>query len=354
MSKLNKLFMRADGDKWAHPELEDIFEMLKNSPDVLGLYLNPEVPFEKRVEEIKKVDEAEAARRIPMDPSRVEYYQAPPCVEEPDGPEAPVVVVYPKEKQKKMPVLFYVAGGGMYRCSINPNYFMMLADQFGCVLVGVQYRTGTQAKYPAAINDLHAGYQWVLDNAKELGFNANRIVIRGISSGSHLGVSLCFRLKRYDIHPRGCIVEGSFMDNRPIHPSSKNMSPSWDGRATWYSGIHYLGMTNFPQYETPEMFPNLATPEECVGLAPMFIHADGEEAGVDSCRDFASKLTQAGVFNELHCWGGSCHISVTMLEMMKPESDYGKRYRSVVNGNIRDCFQYDLRRMWINDVINEE
>lgn len=81
------------------------------------------------------------------------------------------------------------------------------------------------------------------------------------------------------------------MDNRPIYPSSKNMNPTWDGRTTWYSGIHYLGIDSFPQYETPEMFPNLAEPEECIGLVPIFIHADSDDAGVDSCRDFATKLT---------------------------------------------------------------
>lgn len=237
----------------------------------------------------------------------------------------------------------------MWGCCIEPDSWWTMADRYNCVLVAPRYRTAFQAKYPGALNDLHAGYEWMLENAKELNINTDKIVLTGGSSGSNLILSLAHRLKRYGYRPRSCVAIASFTDNRPIFRSSSFINNGWDGRSQWLSSMEYLGRDNVSAFNTPEMYPNYATPEECIGLCPTFIHTDSEDAGVDGCRDYASKLAMAGVYNELHCWGGSSHAELKGAADNDPTSEYGKRYQSVLDGNFLDCIKYDLRRSWIEE-----
>ena len=54
-----------------------------------------------------------------------------------------------------------------------------------------------------------------------------------------------------------------------------------------------------------EAFPGRATVEECVGLPPTFIHAMINDNGLDQTSEYISKLSAAGVYCEMHAWGGS-------------------------------------------------
>ena len=208
-----------------------------------------------------------------------------------------------------------------------------------------RYRTIFDGKYPAAINNLHAGYQYVVEHAEDLAINPDKIVLYGASSGSNLILSLTFRLKRYGYSPRGCIADCCFADHRPIYATSTIQSGgNWDGKCQWLSSMEYLGANDIAWADDPEMYPMYATAEDCVGLYPIFMHPDSEEASSGSCRAFIDVLSKAGVYNELHLRGGSCHAAIyTPLD----ESEYAQRFTSIVDGNIKDCMKYDLRRCWI-------
>ena len=115
-----------------------------------------------------------------------------------------------------------------------------------------------------------------------------------------------------------------------------------------HSLLDRLGANNHPMYRTAEMFSDCADIEGCLGLCPTFIHSEAEEGGSDSCRSYSSKLTMAGVYNELHIWGGITH-GIMAFFLAVPESGYARRVRDAVFGNIRDCFTYDLRRSFIKE-----
>jgi len=58
----------------------------------------------------------------------------------------------------------------------------------GYVCIGSQYRLGTQAKWPAQIEDVKAAIRWTRANAASLGIDPARIVIAGYSAGGHLAL----------------------------------------------------------------------------------------------------------------------------------------------------------------------
>lgn len=359
MENLDKLDVRISAKKWAHPELEGIWNMFDPEAGgtdlrgrILGTIYNFDIPQEERLASAVAEKEASAAA-MGLDgplPENAERFEAPGCPEDPDAPEVEMTVVYPEgiTRKKGLKAVYYMMGGGLYATYVNIPSFTAMANQLGCAVVVPAYRVGLEAPYPAAMNDLHAGYQWMVGKADELGVNPDRVVLYGTSSGSHLALSLAHRLKRYGYSPRGCVVESSFADNRPIYPTSK-IEGCWDSSCTWASAVQYLGANSRMQEQSPEMFPNSCAPEDCVGLCPTFIHGDVEEGSWPGFTSYCQKLTQAGVFNEFHCWGGSNHGGMMNLANMDIEKPLAQRYRAVVFGNINDCLTYDLRRAWVRD-----
>lgn len=144
----------------------------------------------------------------------------------------------------------------------------------------------------------------------------------------------------------------SHVDNRPIYPTS-NITNGNDYNADllWRSSLEYLGASTFPAKLNGEAYPIYATAGETVGLCPVFIHMDGEESNEAGIHAYAPILQEAGVYHEIHIWGGSDHAALNQFIASDASSPYGDRHKSIVYGNIRDCWQYDLRRMWIQDLV---
>ena len=123
------------------------------------------------------------------------------------------------------------------------------------------------------------------------------------------------------------------------------------------SARQYLGKLNNSVDVPAECFPGRATVEECVGLPPTFIHAMANDNGTDQAYEYASKLAAAGVYVELHNWGGSQHCSLTtaanVLDKDDPTAEYAQLFNAVCAKEFKDMFEYDLRRPWTVEEYNE-
>lgn len=355
MNEVKKLRDRSNAEKWAHPELADVYTANSSMDDVIGgLIYNQDTPkAERKVQTEQVLAALAAATEDPDNPFELpsETLHVPGCPEEPET-EAELLIFRPTStKKRKLPVVYGIPGGGMFTCMLDAAAYWRYADIFNAVVVCPRYRTVFTAPYPAALNDMHAGYKYVVDHAEELGINPDKIVITGASSGSNQAISLAFRLKRYGYKPRGVVTECGFTDFRPIFPTSPILQGgSWNSKLQFLAGLEYIGGNNVAWADDPEMMPNLATVEDCIGLCPVFMHGDAEEANSASNADFMGKLSQAGVYNEFHNWGGCNHSAIfnTVLGSDPDELEgYPARYFNVVKGNIQDCFKYDLRRTWI-------
>jgi acetyl esterase len=61
-------------------------------------------------------------------------------------------------------------------------------------VVNVCYRLAPEAKAPEGINDGYAATKWVIQNAKDLGINPERIAIGGESGGGYITAGVAMRL----------------------------------------------------------------------------------------------------------------------------------------------------------------
>ena len=347
-------FNDRDDVKWSHPEIEEIYAAAAAPGGFDTFTLNPDVPFEERkaamdagnaesdaAAEAALTDEQKARRTICM---------APGCEEDPEAPLVKVTVVKPAEvTKKKYPCILLVPAGALCVRVEGPTLYQ-LSDTYDCVAVRVDYRTLFEGgEYPAPINDLHAAYNYLLAHAEELNIDPKKIIIRGTSSGGILGLSLAHRLKRYGIKPRGVLAIVPCLETRGNYPSMHIQSVSWAAQQNNLMGKMYLGPKALDATTSPEAMANFATVEDCVGMPPVFIHDFMNDIYADPAMEYASKLNQAGVYCDIHVWGGSNHTGLYFSEIQNrgnAEMPHSNAFITVIDDQINSLLKYDLSRPW--------
>ena len=357
-------FRIRDDAKWGHPEIEYVYDLMGQSVGYAEVLLNDDLSFEERQEFAAHAEDGFAQFLPPYDWSRTTEYECPGCIDEPDAPPVKLLVSVPKGEwryKRNSPIILIIPGGGLTTCFRFTAAIEEWADKFRVPVATLTYRCLTAgATYPAPVNDCEAAYNFLVEHAKELNISPNKIILHGNSSGGHLSLALSHRLKKRGICPRGCLVWVPIIDDRPMpqYRSAKINSAFWGGSDAATSARLYLGKLNNQLDVPPEAFPGRATVDDCVGLPPTFIHAMVNDTGLDQAFDYCSKLTAAGVYCELHAWGGSQHCSLStaanVTDKDNPEAYYAQLFNAVNQKEFEDMFEYDLRRPWTVEEWNAE
>lgn len=103
-----------------------------------------------------------------------------------------VYICSPETKDKKLPVLIYLHGGGYYCGDMRKyvNQMKLIAEKAQAVVIFPEYRLTPEASYPAAQEDCLGTIKWVEENAEELNIDPNCLTIAGDSAGGAL-VNAC-------------------------------------------------------------------------------------------------------------------------------------------------------------------
>jgi len=265
---------------------------------------------------------------------------------EPGAPSVQVLVRTPVGEAKTgFPAIFYIPGGGLTLS--DPKMFIpqiiVQSAAHRAVVVAMKYRVAPRWQYPTALNDLHATFKWMVDNAEMLNIDTDRIIIFGGSSGGHLAAALTHRLKRLGypggVRPRAQILFVPVIDDRELEPSRRIDTGAWspeEERKSWKS---WLGTLYNQADVPPEAVPGRAVGDDFKGLPPAFIHSSEHDGDRDDVIRYAKGLLDAGVFCDLHVWGGFSHLSNAL-----GDAEPVKRENALIDAQIDDALANDLRR----------
>jgi epsilon-lactone hydrolase len=91
--------------------------------------------------------------------------------------------------QRTDAAIYYIHGSGYALCSPRTHRRLTswLSRLTGLPVFAVNYRLAPRHRFPAAADDVHAGWDWLLTSA---GLPAGRVVVAGDSAGGHLAVDL--------------------------------------------------------------------------------------------------------------------------------------------------------------------
>lgn len=98
-----------------------------------------------------------------------------------------------KDLTTPTPLLLFIHGGS-WKKGNKDDYRRYLVDfaEKGYVTASVSYRFSQEAAYPAALEDVVCGLQWLKDHAADYQIDTNRIAVIGGSAGGHLGMLLAY------------------------------------------------------------------------------------------------------------------------------------------------------------------
>lgn len=182
------------------------------------------------------------------------------------------------------------------------------------LVVSAYYRLAPEHPFPAALDDCRAAWSWLQANAGRFGIEPSRIALGGESAGGGLAASLAQRLLDEGApQPAGQLLVYPMLDDRTAarreldHP--KHLIWNNTSNATGWSC--YLaqppGAASVPAYSVA------ARRDDLRGLPPAWIGVGRLDLFLDENREYAQRLTQAGVDCELDEVAGAVHGFAAML-----------------------------------------
>lgn len=232
-------------------------------------------------------------------------------VERVDGSELRGEWIIPKKTEADAAVL-YIHGGGFVSCSSRTHrpITAALARKTGLKIFAIDYRLAPEHRYPAAIDDVFAGYK----RLKEMG--AGKIALAGDSAGGGLVMSLLVRIRDAGLEPPSCAVCFSpWADLTPRGKTSLNAERD--------AMFHTDNVEEFANVYLGDHLPEdpLASPvyADLSYLPPLLLQVGSTEMLLADSRRIHEKIqtvdgpVELEIFDDLpHCW--------QMLNWLVPEA----------------------------------
>jgi acetyl esterase/lipase len=226
--------------------------------------------------------------------------------------------VYMPRERSPLPVLVYWHGGGWVIADLDTYdaSCRALCNAAQCIVISCDYRRAPENPFSAAIEDAFAAYQWIVDNAPNLGGDTEQIAVCGESAGGNLAAVTTLQARDYGvrapvhqllIYPvTDCDFETeSYKEHADAKPLNRVMMK-------WFWG-HYLYGTDCTDnpYLTPLHADNLShLPPATIITADIDpLRSDGEH--------YAEKLSTAGVPVSYHNFVGVTHEFFGMTAVLE-------------------------------------
>ncbi|MBX2800731.1 MAG: alpha/beta hydrolase [Myxococcales bacterium] len=193
-------------------------------------------------------------------------------------------------------VLLIHGGGfvvGSNREVAGPAAF--LARECGVPVFCPAYRLAPQHPFPAGLDDCHAAWRWLQDQAETLDIDPSKIVIGGISAGGGHAAALAQRLHdEGGTQPAAQLLVYPMLDDR----TAARRDLDKPRHRVWSNGNNLFGWTSYLGHAPGEPSPPYAVParrEDMAGLPPAWIGVGTPDLFLDEDREYARRLTEAGV-----------------------------------------------------------
>ena len=264
---------------------------------------------------LDRIDSTDLAPLEGLDISTLEFTSAP------DGNQIKVSFMRP-QVEGPVPCVYYIHGGGMQTMSAFLGMYQcwgrLIAHQ-GVAVAMVDFRnalhpssTPEVAPFPAGLNDCVSGLNWLVDQADELGLDADKLIVAGESGGGNLAIATGMQLlqdgdidKISGIYALCPYLAGEWPQER--FPSSTDNNGlfinTWGNNARMAYGIEAFDEGN------PLAWPIFATADDLTGLPTTVISVNECDPLRDEGIEFYRMLNQAGVSARCRQVMGTLHGS---------------------------------------------
>lgn len=227
------------------------------------------------------------------------------------------VRIYRPASNAILPVHLYMHGGGFWMGSVagEEPLCRWYAHSVGCAVASVEYRLPPEYPYPTPPEDCYAALCWLAQHANELGLDASRISVGGVSAGGGLAAVVALMARDRRGPPLIFqLLEIPVTDTTMSQPSVDTYASGYGLTRTWLAAA-YASYLRAPEqakepYASPLLAPNLA------GLPPAFVATAEYDPLRDEGENYAKRLQEAGVPMQLRRYIGHLHSSTYMTRLM--------------------------------------
>lgn len=224
----------------------------------------------------------------------------------------PIDIFWPYLEPKQLaPLVLFIHGGGWVQGGLQSyqNLVRHFCAEAGVAVISVGYHLAPEHKFPSALHDCHNALQWAVDNAEDLGIDADRIILMGDSAGGNLVAALNIFNQQQSRIP----ITGQFLLYPLLNVSAASHYPSRDefGQGEYLISNEHIRWAREHYLENPELADSpLVSPflSNELSLQPRsFIMTAGCDPLRDEGRAYHDKLLAAGVDSEYVCVAGTIH-----------------------------------------------
>ncbi|MEV0250948.1 alpha/beta hydrolase [Nocardia sp. NPDC050712] len=211
--------------------------------------------------------------------------------------------------------VYYIHGSGYVLCSARTHRALAarLSKQTGLPVFVVDYRLAPEHPFPAAADDIEAGYTWLLGR-----YAAADLVIGCDSAGGHLALDLMIENHRGNRpQPAAAVMFSPLLDltfGLAAAQERRRPDPLITAHAASKLPLQY---TRGLAADTPRL--RLSIPKGTV-LPPILVQAGGAEMLTADARALHAMVRAAGGSCELEIWPGQVHV-FQALPVLVPEAD---------------------------------
>jgi len=208
----------------------------------------------------------------------------------------PARLYLPEGKARSLPLLVYYHGGGFVGGDLDTHDepCRMLAHYAGHAVLSIDYRLAPEHRFPAAVEDALAAFEWAVGHAERLGCDPRRVAVGGDSAGGNLAAVVCIHARDAKT-PVPCfqLLIYPATDQRSGHASHVKNAEGYllTRKVMNYFRGHYLPreVDWFDWRASPLLAASLAN------LPPAYVITAGYDPLVDEGRAFAERLESEGV-----------------------------------------------------------
>lgn len=206
--------------------------------------------------------------------------------------------------------LLWIHGGGFVlgHAGQDDARCAHFARKLGVRVFSVDYRLAPEHPFPSGLDDCHAAWRHLVDNASSLGVDPQRLIIGGESAGGGIAATLVHRLHdEGGQQPAAQVLVYPMLDDRTaarpdVDPKGHRI---WCNKSNQYGWASYLqrppGADDLPAYAAG------ARREDLSGLPPTWIGVGSADLFCDEDRAYAERLKAAGVACQLDVIDGAYH-----------------------------------------------
>ncbi|MEE2031139.1 alpha/beta hydrolase [Rhodococcus chondri] len=224
--------------------------------------------------------------------------------------------IYRPSDDEGLPVVQWMHSGGFAVGGLDQNeeYLRSLSNAAGVIVVSVDYRLAPEHRYPAALDDCRAVWEWMMTVPDAL---ASADVRRAVLAGESAGGTLTFALAQ-QFRDRGLLMPAAQISMygtatmQVTNPEFETvlLSPA-DCHRFWD-----LYVPDSAERDSPYVNPAAAT--DLSGLPPAFVVTAEIDPTRDGTEKYARNLQASGVEVELRRYDGMMHGFATMTTALPP------------------------------------